>query len=121
MSKTEFGKNSENIAVSFLEKLGYKILFRNFRSRNAEIDIIAMDSSCLVFVEVRSKTKTDFGHPFETISLHKQRKIISAAQFFLMKNRLFETKACRFDVLAIVDPENKTGVQIEHLKNAFST
>ena len=107
------GNLGENIACEYLEKLGYQIIERNYRySKNAEIDIVAIDKDCLVFVEVKTRTNLNFGHPFESINRAKLHKIRTAAMdYMLTHDRL---KTCRIDCIAIVGLDNPT---IEHLKN----
>ncbi|MBF0407485.1 MAG: YraN family protein [Candidatus Riflebacteria bacterium] len=115
----ETGKKAEDIAAEHLEMLGYRIIKRNFRIKTSEIDIIALDKDYLVFIEVRSKNETVCGHPFETISPGKQKKIISAARFFLMKNPEFSKHFCRFDAIALVKISDDKNCLIEHIKDAF--
>ena len=68
------GRLGEDIACNFLEKLGYKILAKNYRySRFAEIDIVAKDKDTIVFTEVKTRCGTNFGHPFEAVN-HKKRR-----------------------------------------------
>lgn len=112
MNKTDKGKHKENQAVEFLEKRGYTILCRNFRTRFAEIDLVAKDGNTLVFVEVRSRAYVSLGRPEESINKNKQRKLIMAASAFLAGYR-DSFDAVRFDVVAIV------GDEIVHIENAF--
>lgn len=74
----EIGKIGEEIAKKFLEKQGYKIIEQNYRTKYAEIDLIA-EKKCLVFVEVRTKVGENFGTPEETINKKKMRKLKSNA------------------------------------------
>ena len=66
------GKKGEDIAVEYLRKRGMKILDRNWHfSKNSEIDIIALENETLVFVEVKTRTNLNCGHPFEAIDYNK--------------------------------------------------
>ncbi len=115
MSRKELGRKAENIAIDRLNSIGYKILETNFTCKIGEIDIIAEEDSCLVFVEVRSKKNNNYGFPQETINLKKQNKIKKVALYYLKINNLFEEN-CRFDVVAIIfNPVLK----VEIIKNAF--
>ena len=108
------GKKGEDIAKKYLQNLGYKIIETNWHySKNAEIDIIAKDKTTLVFVEVKTRTTLNFGHPFEAINQRKIEKINTAITAYL---QLSEKKynAYRFDGIAIIGLKNPT---IEHLKN----
>ena len=69
------GMAHERQAERFLKGKGYRILARTYRCRAGEIDLIARDGECLVFVEVRYRTDTGKGHPLETVDARKQRRI----------------------------------------------
>ena len=108
------GRLGEEIAENYLKKLGYKIIEKNWHySKNAEIDIIAIESSTLVFVEVKTRTSLNFGHPFEAISQAKIKKIYSAIYAYLQKSPQ-KYKQFRFDGIAIIGFENP---KIEHIKS----
>ena len=108
------GNKGEDIACDFLKKSHYKIIERNYRySKNAEIDIIAQDGDCLVFVEVKTRASLNFGHPFEAIDIRKLQKIQSAAYSYLAMNE-DKYKSYRIDGIAIIGLENPS---IEHIKN----
>ena len=108
------GKKGEDTACEYLKKQGYKILERNFRySRLSEIDIIAKEKDTIVFVEVKTRTSTTYGHPFEAISHNKLNNIFQAALKYLQTTT--EThKNHRIDIISVLGKDN---VQIEHLKN----
>ena len=85
-SKQITGKSGEDLAVKYLQKVGYKILERNFRIRNGEVDIIAVDLSesepVLVFIEVKTRTSVAFGTPFEAITPWKIEALTRTAHVF---------------------------------------
>lgn len=99
MLKQLLGKFAENRAESMLSAAGLCILHRNYRCRQGEIDLIAQDGDTLVFVEVRSRSRRDYGSAAESITSAKQRRIIAAAKHFLAT--LPRTPACRFDVVTM--------------------
>lgn len=109
-----FGKNGEDEAASFLQKKGYKIIARNFRARGGEIDLIALKSTTLIFIEVKSRTSTLFGTPAESITYHKLAKLIRTAELF----RKFHPGLpadIRFDAIEVY---TKSGIQeINHIEN----
>lgn len=110
----EVGQKGEDLACDFLEKAGYKIIERNWHySKNAEIDIIALDNDCIVFVEVKARTNLNYGHPFEAISKTKIQKIKKAISAYLSLSEK-SYKDFRFDGIAIIGLKNPI---IEHLKN----
>lgn len=111
----EIGQRGEKIAQSFLTEKGYKILHVNWRNRKAEIDIIAMDDDILVFVEVKTRQTLIFGEPENAVDYKKQRKLIHAANAYVLKYR-FENDA-RFDIISIIIEKNAT--VINHFTDAF--
>lgn len=114
------GAQAEDFACNELIRAGIKILARNYQCRRGEIDIIARSTESLIFVEVKFRSSTRFGHAFEMVSPQKQRKICSAANHYLSKHTQFYNHPCRFDVFALeYGPDNQ--LQIDWLKNAFTT
>ena len=118
-SRHVLGAWGEDEAVRFLENLGFVTLERNVRTRYGELDIIARDGSTLVFIEVRTKSHAIFGHPFETIDLKKQKKLVGMARWYLYSRRLGEATECRFDAVAVIGSESG-GWTIEHIRNVIS-
>lgn len=106
------GDIGENIAKEYLKSKGYRIIKANFKNAIGEIDIIAYDGEILVFVEVKYRKNSMFGLPREAVNLAKQNKIKLVATSYIKKYKLFD-KACRFDVLEILDDE------ITLIKEAF--
>ena len=107
----ELGKFGEQLAEKYLEKIGYKIVAKNFRTRYGEIDIIATDKKTFVFVEVKTRENTKYGEPQFAVTKYKQKHLALAAIIFIKKN--FLNSDYRFDVIAIRDEK------IEHIENAF--
>ena len=113
-----FGSRSERAAARFLKKLGYRILLCNYRCPHGELDIIALDGRCIVFVEVRSTAGGDVVVPAASVDNAKQRRLTNLALYFLQQHRLLDRPA-RFDVLALNWPEGKGQPNIVHYPNAF--
>ena len=108
------GNTGELIAKTYLESLGYLILEQNWHfSRHSEVDIIAKDKSTIVFVEVKTRTTTAFGHPLESITSSKLQKIYMAGLAYLEQSKIKHSNY-RIDVVSIVGLNNP---DIEHLKN----
>lgn len=84
-----------------MRKKGYQILEQNFRCRQGEIDIIAEDQGCLVFVEVKYRRDDSCGHPAEAVDRRKQQKLYHTARYYLYRKGYGEDMACRFDVIAV--------------------
>lgn len=112
----KIGLLGEDTACHYLSDNGFKILERNWRFSKAEVDIIAMEGSVLVFVEVKAKSYTFFGAPEESISSHKENLIFDAANRYMAK--IGHEWEIRFDIISIVfDKDLKPS--IKHFKDAF--
>ncbi len=111
------GEEGEDLAAKFLRGQGYTILERNCRRRYGEIDILARDRGCLVFVEVRAWGTRRFGGPLSSLGPMKRRKLTLAALSVLQKKPFRGTPA-RFDVLGI-DTSGGGEPRIHLIKNAF--
>ena len=112
------GFNAEQMAFEHLQTQGLQPVSRNFRTRRGEIDLIMLDDSCLVFVEVRYRTQSSFVRAVQTVDTRKQRKLASTAAMFFSKNPRLANRVCRFDVLGI-DRDASGDVHIEWMKDAF--
>ena len=113
MTNKELGKFGEDFAVEYLCKKGFEILDRNWHySRNAEIDIIAKDKDTLVFVEVKTRSNLNCGHPFEAINKDKIRKIALSIPAYIEEKQLNCTNY-RIDVIALTGKQNP---KLEHLR-----
>lgn len=119
LPRKSLGRRGEDAATRFLKRLGYRILARGLDSRLGELDIIAVDNRTIAFVEVKTRTSTDAGHPADAIDATKQRRMTQAALAYLKSHGLLN-HAARFDVVAVTWPENASRPTIEHYKNAFS-
>lgn len=106
------GDGGELKAAEYLKKIGYKIIKINYTTKIGEVDIIAKDHTCYVFVEVKFRLSDYFGRPSEAVNIYKQRKIRNVATIYINKNRLFN-ETCRFDVIEIL------GDEINHIQNCF--
>ena len=107
------GKIGEDKATEYLEKLGYKIIERNFVAKQGEIDIIAKDKQELVYVEVKTRTNTLYGKPVEAVNEPKQKHLISTAKYYLYSKHL-ENEFVRFDVIEVYLKNNS--IKINHIK-----
>ena len=111
----ETGRMGEAIAKKYLENNGYRLVEQNYRTRYAEIDLIAYDKDVLVFIEVRTKVGEQFGTPEETINKNKINRLIRNAKAYIaIKNC---QKECRIDALCVVLDDNRKVKRINHYKN----
>jgi len=111
------GQSGEDIAVSFLRNRGYTIRGRNYRKRFGEIDIIASVGDTVVFVEVKTRTSTYCGKPFEAVDYRKRRRMVKAALDYLSSHRLVDRPA-RLDVIGVLLSPGRPP-EIDHIINAF--
>lgn len=118
MDNKKLGDLGERLAEKFLRRNGYNILTRKYRCTYGEIDIIAKDKNTLVFVEVRSKSDSEYGLPYESVDRVKRRHIERVAAFFLSRFNLFDYD-CRFDCVSALFDDNFKLKRIELIKDAF--
>ena len=116
--RKERGTLGERIAAEYLRGLGYKILETNFRRPEGEIDIVAQDGDCLVFVEVRTRKSASFGTPEESVTAAKRERLISLVLAYLQTHSNLPS-LWRIDVVAIeLDPKEQVS-RIELIQNAI--
>jgi putative endonuclease len=99
--KDTLGRAGEIFAVKLLKDKGYKIITTNLRLKFSEIDIVAIDKDTLVFVEVKTRSNTKFGHPIESVSKRRIERLKKAIQMY-SKNNLLLPKKLRIDVVSIL-------------------
>jgi putative endonuclease len=109
------GQRGERAAARYLKRRGLRVLLRGYRTKLGEIDLIAREGDTLVFIEVKARRQ---GVPAEAVTPEKQRRLTIAAHQFLRRYRLFNVRS-RFDVVAIVWPDDRSPPRIEHIRNAF--
>lgn len=109
----ETGKLGEDLACRYLQNEGYKIIERNFEARQGEIDIIALDKKELVFIEVKTRTNTNYGKPVEAVDYKKQKHLIKTVEYYLYSRKL-ENEFVRIDVIEIYLYNNK--YRVNHIK-----
>ena len=111
----ELGKQGEDAAVEFLQRNGHEILFRNYRLKKAEVDIISKDQKIIVFTEVKTRSSSTFGHPEEFVDRRKRLLMKRAADEYIYQQQ--SDAEIRFDIIA-VSKENGE-LKIYHIKDAF--
>lgn len=116
-NSSKIGNIGEEKAIAYLKLKGYKIIERNFSvHRCGEIDIIAKDADTLCFVEVRLRSRTDYGTPAETVGRAKQEKLIRTAQSYIYSNNISDCPM-RFDVVEVYG--SKITAKVRLIKDAF--
>lgn len=123
-----FGRAGEAEAARHLQRAGYRIVARNYRTRFGEIDLVAYDAAVLAFVEVKARRSARFGPPQSAVTHDKQRRLTRAALAYLAGLRPAagarggDLPSCRFDVV-VIEPaatDDPRPFRIELLKNAFA-
>ena len=119
---TEIGRAAESRALRHLEAAGLVLLTRNYRCRAGEIDLVMLDpeAQVLVLVEVRSRSRRDYGQAAATIGCVKQRRCSLAARHLLLTRRELRRLRARFDVVAIdPSPDPDGDPVVTWIRNAF--
>ncbi len=114
--KQDLGRYGEDRAASYLQERGYEIIDRNWRSSVGEIDLVAKDKDRLVFVEVKTRSGSGFGHPFEAITANKVARMRRLVADWCIARQVSGAKV-RLDAIAVLVTAGR--VHIEHLKEVF--
>ena len=116
-AKDELGRRGERIAERALVARGYEILDRNWRCPEGEIDLVGRDGGALVFIEVKTRTSTAFGHPFEAITPLKLARLRRLAGVWCAAHPE-QRGRIRIDAVAVLAPRGAEPV-VEHLVGVF--
>lgn len=111
------GKEGEIFARKYLEQSGYLILETNWRVGKLEADIIAYKDNLIVFVEVKTRSSTDYGTPEEFVDLKKRKAYIHLANAYVVRHQRQEE--VRFDIISVLIKDGHP--ELKHLRNAFTT
>jgi putative endonuclease len=117
---TALGKISEERAARWLQARGLQLLTRNFSARTGEIDIIARDGDCLVFLEVRARSNRAYCSAAASVDHRKQQRLLRTAQLFLQRHPALASLPCRFDVIAFEPPQSAADLEIRWIRGAFT-
>lgn len=113
------GQWAEELALKTLEARGLKLLERNYRCPQGELDLVLLDGGCLVVAEVRYRRDANHGSAAETVGPDKRRKLTLATQHFLRSHADLRRKPLRFDVVAVAGEGESAAV--EWIQDAFQT
>jgi putative endonuclease len=116
VDRSDVAKRGEDAAALYLERRGWRIVERNYRRREGEIDIIATRPGVIAFVEVKTRRSRTFGTPAEAVTTRKRARIRTLAARFVSEHRP-RVAELRFDVVDIV--WDARGLSITHLERAF--
>ena len=117
MTSTSVGKLGENIAREYLKNKGYNIIEQNYRTKYAEIDLIAKKDNALVFIEVRTKTGEQFGTPEDTINRDKKRKLRMNSMAYIARKKW--KGLYQIDAVCIVLNPNQKLERLNHYENIY--
>ncbi len=113
--KIKRGNEGEQLAADFLAQKGFEIVERNYRYKRSEIDVIARIDNSLIFIEVKTRSSSDFGHPEEFVDSRKRKKILEGAEHYL-----YETDwkgNVRYDIVSVRLQNGKA--EVVHFEDAF--
>lgn len=110
------GAEAERLAQRHLERQGLKLVARNWRCPGGELDLVMRERDMLVMVEVRKRTRSDYGDAFESVNGRKRGRLVRAARMFLAGHPEYARSPVRFDVVAVDAAD-----QLEWLQAAFVT
>jgi len=110
------GDLGEEAAARYLESRGIRVLERNWRHRQWELDLICRDGDTLVFVEVKTRKANSMATPADAMTRSKRMRLVKAASHYLSKNNLWD-EPCRFDLASVT--ATGTGMAVDHIENAF--
>ena len=114
--KQQFGSWGESVAEEYLKSRGFEILMKNYRAERGEIDLIARDGNCVVFVEVKTGNSHKYGLPEERITRSKQRQLYKVASHYIQDHPDDEVDY-RFDAVIVDGTINRH--TIRYYPNAF--
>jgi putative endonuclease len=116
-ARQELGKRGEAIAARWLRRRGWRIVAARFRSGHRDVDLIAERDGTVAFVEVKTRHRSEFGDPVESVSWRKRRELIRSAMIWA--DRFGPPGAAyRFDIVGVIIVEN--GARVRHVENAFA-
>ena len=118
--KLALGQRAEKLAADYLEQRGCAILARNWRRPEGELDLVAGTEDLCIFVEVRSRTGSERGHPLETIDARKRARILRAARMYIDEEHP-NAAAFRFDVVGVTFSPDDGPTELVHVEDAFQS
>ena len=114
------GDQYETRAAAWLQHQGLTIIARYFRCRAGELDLIGLQGSCLVFIEVRARSNARFASAAASVDQRKRQRLVRAAQWFLQRHPRLTHLPCRFDVIAFQPPQSATEQVPIWIQGAFT-
>jgi putative endonuclease len=119
MTKAVLAVTGESLSVCLLERLGHRIIQRNYHSAYGELDIISLDGEELVFTEVKTRTGISAQTAENCVSIAKRKKLTLTAAQFLADHEHYSDKTCRFDVIIAHYDAAAESFGLRRMENAF--
>jgi putative endonuclease len=113
------GHSGESLAAVYLEKQGYSIIERNYRTPYGEIDLISKQGDVTVFTEVKTRASSSLGPPEISITRRKAEHMRCAAEYYIQQHPKLQTE-WRIDVISVQMQTNVTNPLIDHFENAIT-
>jgi putative endonuclease len=114
--RLNLGSYGEELALKKIKKLGYKKIIRNYRCPLGEVDLVARDGDCLVFIEIKTRKGKSVAYAKEAVDARKRRQLSKVALSYMKSNQCNDVKA-RFDVVAITIDQGQTNIEV--IQDAF--
>ncbi|HEX3848456.1 MAG TPA: YraN family protein [Steroidobacteraceae bacterium] len=114
------GGSAEQLAAAYLEARHVRILARNYRCKLGELDLVVLDGPALAFVEIRQRSRADYGGAAASVTRGKRRRLTRAARCYLQENPALRHWRSRFDVVAVQGIPG-AGCPLEWIKGAFDS
>jgi putative endonuclease len=99
-TRSASGRAAEEAAAAWLGRQGFEVVARNHRTRRGEVDLVCRERGVVCFVEVRSRSRLDYGSPAASVTVAKARRVVSAATDWALRHGGLR-QAMRFDVVAV--------------------
>lgn len=112
-AKDAVGRYGENVAMRFVQDAGWQVLDRNWRGADGELDIVALDGTALVTVEVKTRRGVGFGHPAEAVTARKVARLRRLTAQWVAAHDV-RPRSIRIDVIAVLVPRSGAA-HVEHL------
>jgi putative endonuclease len=117
-SRKSLGRLGEQLAAEHFERLGWRIVERNFQTRFGELDLVAVDGDALVFAEVKT-CRLGRGDPWRSLHERKQAQVRKIAGLWFNERRIPFFECVRFDAIGVLVDDDNALVRLDHLEDAF--
>ena len=113
--RQQLGQTAEQLAAQYLQQQGFTIVARNYRHGRAEVDLVACKDKLLVFVEVKARSSSQFGHPETFVSEQQQERLLTAAEEYIITHQWDDN--IRFDIIGVYFQHGRH--TLDHFEDAF--